>query len=39
MVQAAEAAGFGNHRVGFHLVSEPEAASGIYCFASVPQVY
>ena len=39
MIQAAEEAGFGNHRVGFHLVSEPEAASGIYCFAPVSQVY
>ena len=39
MVQAVEEAGFGNHRIGFHLVSEPEAASGIYCFAPVPQVY
>jgi len=27
MVLAAEAAGFGTHRVGFHLVSEPEAAA------------
>jgi molecular chaperone DnaK (HSP70) len=27
MVQAAEAAGFGTHRVNFDLVSEPEAAA------------
>ena len=39
MIQAAKKAGFGNHRIGFHLVSEPEAASGIYCFAPVSQVY
>ena len=39
MVQAAEAAGYGDHRVGFNLVSEPEAASGIYRIAPVSQVY
>lgn len=39
MVQAAEAAGYGDHRVGFNLVSEPEAASGIYRIAPVPQMY
>jgi hypothetical protein len=27
MVQAAKAAGYGNHRVDFNLVSEPEAAA------------
>lgn len=27
MIQAAEAAGFGAHRNGFHLISEPEAAA------------
>lgn len=30
MVQAAENAGFGTHRVDFSLVSEPEAAAGLF---------
>jgi len=32
MVRAAEEAGFGMHREDFNLVSEPEAAAGLFCF-------
>jgi hypothetical protein len=32
MIQAATKAGFGIHRVDFNLVSEPEAAAGMFCF-------
>ncbi|KAF8247963.1 hypothetical protein K440DRAFT_583997 [Wilcoxina mikolae CBS 423.85] len=34
MVQAVHAAGFGTHRVDFHLVSEPEAAAA-YCLKKI----
>jgi molecular chaperone DnaK (HSP70) len=35
MVKAAEKAGYGRHRVDFNLVSEPEAAAGLFLFPMI----